>query len=478
MNSTKTNKRICHICGETFNRITEGHVNKHEISLTEYKLLFGLYNNVQKRCIYKNELTQYHCKLVVHLPTDDHYCILHNQTPKKDRELFNKIFQILLELNIKQNTDIHFEGIFFPIDIDLSGKSFEHNVYFSESSFNGEANFSNVKFHRHADFRKCVFKKDTSFDAAEFWYAHFGEANFKKTVSFSWASIEQIGFWKTSFNSECLFTSTTFKGRTRFTQTKFPTFPFCIKFINTRFENPEKVRFAVNDFSRVSFLYTDISSVRIENALWPITSRLKGARRYLADEFLLPNPINKPLSEYSREVNVHYNAVRILYQQLKRNYEERRNFNEAGNFYFGEMECYRKSNNFRRYFPFNLVNLYRLSSGYGQRYIRAGIVLILLLFIFAFSHLFSGLNPTPEKQHTYQTINHNLRNLAENIESIIPDFFKSTVYCLQVITRTSASDRLYQPASFGGEVLNIIFPLLIFLQAVFFALAVRRHFKR
>jgi hypothetical protein len=88
-----------------------------------------------------------------------------------------------------------------------------------------------------------------------------------------------------------------------------------------------------------------------------------------------------------------YDYVQDLYQQLKRNFENQGSYTEAGDFYYGEMECYRKSSWARRYLP-SLINLYRISSGDGQRYIRAGIVLILMLLFFAGAHLFLGLEPT------------------------------------------------------------------------------------
>lgn len=447
MSDSNSNKQICFICRKKLKTITESHVKTHGLSLQDYKFLYGERSNNDGRCVYENKITHYKCNLIVKSNTEDKFCILHN-IHNNNEKFFREIFKIILELN----DEIHLEGVNFPLDIDLSKMKFPQKVFFTESIFNENVNFEHSIFLEDAEFSKVKFKKDVSFKLAIF------QGN--------------VGFWETEFFSKVNFQTTTFRQRVTFVQAKFATYPQYIRFVNTHFEKPEKVHFAENNLSYVLFKHTNLTLINFGNIIWPKTSVFFSSRKYLADEFSSSEILDRSNNTQ------YYNSVKLLYQQLKRNFEDKRSFVEAGDFHYGEMECYRKSNKFRRYFPLNLINLYRLSSAYGQRYIRAGIVLLILLFIFALSHLFSGLTPVPEKQHTYQPIDYNIENLVDNIKSIIPDFFKSTVYCLQVLTRTSPSDRLYQPASFGGEVLNVIFPLLIFLQAVFFALAVRRHFKR
>ncbi len=469
MEETKEKNSTCRICEKTFSRITESHVKTHGVTLSEYKLLFGNDRLMTRRCLYQCKYTQFHCNLTNSMDSDNGYCILHNNKNLEDKNLFQRVFQILMKLYNSCENDFHFEGIRFPDDLDLSYKLFDKNTYFVGAEFKGRVDFSSTRFNGVAFFRNCIFHQTANFGKAKFFKrANFRLIKFMENVTFQSARfVRQADFGLTEFKSEASFNLTTFENSARFPLTKFSALSGCIRFTNTRFLKPGEILFAQNDFQKVLFRYTDLSLIKFENVKWPKKSKREGRRRYLADEVDIKN----------KSYRTHYEDVRILYLQLKRNFEERKNFLEAGDFYYGEMECYRKSNNFRRYFPLNFVNLFRISSGYGQRYIRAGIVLLLLLVTFASAHMVWGLEPAGN-QEEYQPIQYKSSIASENLSTTISDFFKSTIYCIQVLTRISGSDRLYRPVSFRGEALNSIFSILIYLQAVFFALALRRHFKR
>jgi len=130
----------------------------------------------------------------------------------------------------------------------------------------------------------------------------------------------------------------------------------------------------------------------------------------------------------------------------------------------------------RRFLP-SLVNLYRISSGYGQRYLRAGAVLVLLLLVFCSTHLVLGLVPTANNRD-YSTMKYRLGDITANSEAFLADIPITAVYTIEVLIREEEPDRLFRPMSTRGDALNSVFSLLIYLQAIFFALAVRRHFKR
>ena len=105
------------------------------------------------------------------------------------------------------------------------------------------------------------------------------------------------------------------------------------------------------------------------------------------------NGFKKDIS-FEKEI-VH--KVEILYRTLKRKYKEEHNEPEVSNWHYGEKEMFRKGNLFRRYFPISLSNLYWLSSGYGERPVKSGIVLFLLLL--GISVLF-GLTGIRATDHT------------------------------------------------------------------------------
>lgn len=500
MNRSKTSETTCRVCNQTLKKLTDSHLKKHGLTPEEYKILYGDADGRYKQCAHVHKFTGHPCQSWVSPDSDDSCCILHSRDNGKDARLFEKIFRGLLDLYVKREEEMHFEGIVFLEDIDLIEMKFEKSTFFNDAWFGGRLRFWNSKFNADVNFRGCFFKS--------------------------------VSFRHAEFNVSADFTGATFEGRTTFIDTKFNTFPGYVRFINVRLLDPNQVVFRENDLSRVLFRDTNLSRVNLENVNWPKISWCKGNRQFVADEFYysmeskyrithktfeklnslqVPSGIIEKLEPIKRknftkkellenikvrltkeEVDTYsslivrvtkrkrldyYTKIRLVYQRLKQNFEERKSFTEAGDFYYGEMECYRKINPFRRYFPFNMVNLYRISSGYGQRYIRAGVVLVLLLVLFSISHMFLGLEPSPHNRD-YQRIDYDVTSLTGINTSILADFYISTVYCVEVLTREQEPDRLFQPLTTKGDAINTFFTILIYIQVVFFTLALRRHFKR
>ena len=219
------------------------------------------------------------------------------------------------------------------------------------------------------------------------------------------------------------------------------------------------------------FRWTDLTEVKFENVKWPTTSKILGARRYVADEFY--NWMSDK-SQYSPDE--YFDYVQDLYEQLKRNYEDRRSYAKAGDFFYGEMECRRKKNHTSRHLP-TWTNLYRVSSGYGQKHIRAGLILLLWIMLFATSHMISGLEPT-SRNSKYHKIHYSPKLDFTKIRAYLSDLGVTTIYCVEVLTREDEQDRLFHPITMWGEALNVTLSLFVYAQMLFFILALRRHFKR
>jgi hypothetical protein len=148
--------------------------------------------------------------------------------------------------------------------------------------------------------------------------------------------------------------------------------------------------------------------------------------------------------------------VEILYRTLKRKYKEEHNDPEVSNWHYGEKEMFRKGNLFRRYFPISLSNLYWLSSGYGERPLRAGMFLFSLVLILSFFLFKAGLN-----------------NLNSNYEintwSIVLNTLKFATF---------QKDFFFVPKNLYGETFKLLAQILIPIQTALFALAVRNRFRR
>ena len=93
-----------------------------------------------------------------------------------------------------------------------------------------------------------------------------------------------------------------------------------------------------------------------------------------------------------------YAEVERLYRNLEVNYERENDYKSSGDFHYGELEMHRRASPWR-WFPFYWYNLYRLSSGYGERPLRALLFLWGLFLVFA--GLFFWLEPSLPGGHTW-----------------------------------------------------------------------------
>ncbi len=100
-----------------------------------------------------------------------------------------------------------------------------------------------------------------------------------------------------------------------------------------------------------------------------------------------------------------------------------------------------------------------------------------MILSFANLHMFLGLKPTAHNSN-YHRIHFSQEIDLTNINSYLADFGATLIYCVEVLTREGEQDRLFEPTSMWGEALNITFSLIVYVQILFFLLALRRHFKR
>ncbi|GIU71525.1 MAG: hypothetical protein KatS3mg003_1004 [Candidatus Nitrosocaldaceae archaeon] len=279
----------------------------------------------------------------------------------------------------------------FQAEADFNFASFQAEAYFSSASFQAEAYFSSASFQAKAYFRSA------SFQAADFSYASFQAADF------SYASFQAADFSSASFQAEADFTNTDFQDEVEFINTKF--YPYLFRWNNDKeieealkrfniigkiekhnntiivngqividlekrilradkeyklsIKNEDnnkiiylkyddipikfdystfrkRVRFIgeANDqlsLEAVSFKGVDLTNVEFHNVKWKEKRRLKGliSRKIIIDEEFL-------------DVYKNYEEVSKIYNQLRKNYESRLLFNEASNFFIGEMEAIRK----------------------------------------------------------------------------------------------------------------------------------------
>ncbi|HPQ44690.1 MAG TPA: pentapeptide repeat-containing protein [Syntrophales bacterium] len=384
------------------------------------------------------------------------------------------------------------EGAYFS-RAQFSATNFERarfngHAYFVKTQFSGEGNFQNALFRKEARFEDTCFRSLVSFMNAHFNNANFNNARFNK----------EGGFMDAQFNG---YSSFAFLNVMKKGQIIFQDFAGTNTFLNQArfwYLNIEgSLLFEGTDLSEVSFSDTQIQKIDFVNVKWP-RSGLRSWRNVLYDEIdlfeqmkknnLTPNDdrlktlytdyldfknwIKRTVS-YGKKYGDQIRKVGILYRRMKNKYRTLQNWSEVSNWHYGEKEMYRKENAFRRYLP-SFSFLYWLSSGYGERYVRAGVVLAALIFLLSFGLAWtgldaagvSGLNPTDFHGITSITLG------ALDLKSIGALLMNTLKYA------TFQKDVLFVPRNMWGELIRLIAQILIPIQTALFILAVRNRFRR
>jgi len=189
--------------------------------------------------------------------------------------------------------------------------------------------------------------------------------------------------------------------------------------------------------------------VEITNATWP---RLRG-RDVIYDEIAAESE-NKNVRPWAQ--------IEQVYRQLKQNYEDRRDYERASDFHYGEKQMRRRNPET----PLGLrclLTLYWLASGYGERVLRPLICAAVVFFVSMGSYLWLGLSP---KDNPFRALD--LMSWG--------DWLHAAHYTFRVMTLVKPDDLAF-PLGFSQVIFTIdsvVGPILIGL----FALAVRQRLKR
>ncbi len=331
---------------------------------------------------------------------------------------------------------VNFEGITFNGMADFNHAKFGKDSYCSEtidceeknadSKSSWEANFREVTFSKKADFTCACFAIEADFGHAKFANdASFYNVKFVKTtetpnfigtsfaeeVNFVTAKFENganfvsaifgkgANFAGTTFTGLILFDGARFRGRTLFEpetmrpeKTKRQDLVFSgadeVYFTNVALEPLEAVTFKGADFSKCRFEGTDLREAEITGGKWPRMARTFPLipRRFAVYEEILLAKLGLTDS---------YSHIEQLYRQLKQNSEDRRDYERARDFHYGEKEMRRK-NPETGWGLWGLLWLYRLVSGYGERALRPFLCALVLWVTCAWGYSSWGLAPKQE----------------------------------------------------------------------------------
>jgi len=264
---------------------------------------------------------------------------------------------------------------------DFSGATFCEPAIFSEAIFLQHANFLASTFLKEAVFAWATFAQGASFIAVKFIQeARFNWARFAQVTDFSATGFSQdahfnsavfVGdvyfnvirptalpgttnsghapgrcpFNATVFQRRADFREATFNERAEFRQTQFRedwTGEPSALFSSARFDKPSLVVFYDAHLGQALFHNCDVSELRFTKVRW--RSRANGKRMvFEEDEHLRLDQVDTialPGDEGGPD-KLNYTLIAELYQQLKKNYDDRRDYWTAGDFHYGEMEMKR-----------------------------------------------------------------------------------------------------------------------------------------
>ncbi|HEX8288981.1 MAG TPA: pentapeptide repeat-containing protein [Pyrinomonadaceae bacterium] len=363
------------------------------------------------------------------------YCVLHFPSFEKIEE-FRKVFKERLE---KRN--FNFRAVWFPESVTIIEYQFENDVDFTDAKFIHGVYFSKVYFKNSVDFGSATFNSyswfsNVTFNEGLFWWAKFqSEINFNDSVFIKHAAFQNIviekhstlHFQNTTFKGFIGFGFATQKGRIYFEgedkidildgkEIKKENLVFegedvVLRFGYTKFENPENISFhttrlypnwfvGVGDCRKLTF--TDVRWENIES----YTTKLNVKNELKNLDYLGQN--KKQL-------------FKITCRQLAENAENNNRFEEASNFRRLAMETewlekkekisnwikslVPESEKLKRRFgsstkeedvanpptnsfgilhrsgDFIIHGLYRITSYYGESWVWAAIVLLILVFV-------------------------------------------------------------------------------------------------
>jgi hypothetical protein len=169
--------------------------------------------------------------------------------------------------------------------------------------------------------------------------------------------------------------------------------------------------------------------------------------------------------------------VRSAYRQLKQNYEDNRNYTEAGDFYYGEMEMTRLKLSFLNRYLFSWEALYWMVSGYGQRWGTSFALLVLTLLIFPVLIMFLGLQTSSENGLPGKHIKYDITSNLPQANEGLADYELCLRYSLVTMLPLKDSSTHYVP-SMWTRYLLVVEIILLPTFATLFILALRRRFKR
>jgi uncharacterized protein YjbI with pentapeptide repeats len=392
--------------------------------------------------------------------------------------------------DIEFKADTSFEFSYFP------------NTIFKNVIFNGNADFSRANTRIIIDetkqpdktvliFYNNIFKGKAKFRATNNpGLTRFEECDFySKTdlrdFSRSFRLKDLNGNKVSSERIELLHNQRVALENGKITKTK----PGIVIVENTFFHNPELVQIGGKDtdLGLWSFKDSNIEQVNFVNEKWQPKTRWRGnyrdtpykprfwpfklqGRKVIYDEILTNEDKDKP----DDEKRVTWEDAGQVYRRLRKNFEKELAYELASDFHYGQMECRRLNSDRAFLHPDRVfVFLYKIVSGYGERFLSPLLWLLGSFVVFTVAFMFLGYKPAGEKEVIWRFCSPG-EMFPSGFWSWVLDLGKAVTFTLRAAVSFRLEDITKEPVIFLAH----MWKLFAVIFTTFFILALRRRFKK
>lgn len=397
--------------------------------------------------------------------------------------------------------DIDLKRFFFFSDLICTHATFTGYANFKKATFTGHVNFEEATFSGYTDFRKVTFGEKANFYHTTFTVTGFaifamakftGEAVFKR-VMFS----GKVDFIGTISKGKLLLQNCHFANPAPFTKCKIYKLQYDVHtgdrvvfdqceilgennkpsgvwtFID---QDCSMLSFLNMDLSQVDFFGANLSDTRFYSCTWPGEPY---GYVYRHDDILNDGDRSQ------------LRMLQALYLQLKKNLEDARNYRQAGEFHYREMEIWQRLLQEQGpWYDHLILCLYRFVGDFGENYLKllknlvfsilmvAGLVTVSesLLNGDGFTTLTQLFSVLPERFQDGQ-LGVTLSNLTTRLFSALRERFQEVFFGLipSPFQKSAFDSHSYH---FVSKILIVFEYLVVATLSVLFVMAMRRRFRR
>ncbi|MCK4461632.1 MAG: hypothetical protein KAW46_07490, partial [candidate division Zixibacteria bacterium] len=234
-----------------------------------------------------------------------------------------------------------------------------------------------------------------------------------------------------------------------------------VSFLRTDFRQMRTATFRDANLTNALFIESVIESVHFINPVWQ-----PGDRR---------TPILYDKLTVDTDERATDEQLLRLYVQLKRNYEEQRDYSMAGKWFYREMECRRRlvdanteGSAFVRWLTRNLFRSYKAVSDYGENLVKPFVLLFCLFLLWGPLYFYWGFGIGSETVNYEFACDITLESAKDFVNAI---FYSFGIMSFQ-LTKTAFQHGIVSSLL---AVFQILFTLIL---VPLFLLALRRKFRR